>query len=84
MNIAFTVFITVMVIIMIIFSFRAKRRMRYFIYYALSGIAVYILMCVIGNYYEPLKLNLNGFNLAVSASCGAPGVLFLLALKYLL
>lgn len=84
MNIAFMVFILLMVILMIIFSFKAKKRMRYFILYALSGLGIYILLCIIGNFYEPLKLNLNVFNLAVSASCGVPGVLFLLALKFLL
>ncbi len=84
MNIVFIVFIIAMVTLMIIFSFKAKKRMRYFILYALSGLGLYILLCVIGNFYEPLKLNVNGFNLAISASCGVPGVLFLLALKFLL
>lgn len=84
MNIAFAVFISVMILLLLIFSLNAKNRMKYFICYAVSGLAAYFLLCIIGNYYEAVKLNLNWFNLLVSASCGAPGVLFLLALKYLL
>ncbi len=84
MNIVFIIFIVIMVILMAVFSFKAKKRMRYFIVYSLSGLLLYTLLCIIGSFYEPLSLNLNVFNLAVSASCGAPGVLFLLALKFLL
>ncbi len=83
MKFIFIAFIVLMIILMAAFSIKAKRKMRYFITYILSGLAIYIAFCIIGNFYEPLSLNLNGFNLAVSASCSVPGVLFLLALKFL-
>ncbi len=84
MNIVYIIFVALMLIMMVAFSSKAKRRMRYFVFYVLSGVGFYILLCIIGSFYEPIKLNLNLFNLTVSASCGAPGVLFLLALKFLL
>ena len=84
MNIVFVIFVVLMTALMTFFSLKAKRRLRYFVLYALSGLGLYIFMCIIGSFYEPLKLNLNVFNLAVSTTCGAPGVLFLLTLKFLL
>ncbi len=84
MKIIFIIFIVAMLILTAAFSLAAKRKIRCFLLYLLSGVGLFVIMCILGNFYEPVKLNLNWFNLTVSASCGVPGVLFLLALKFLL
>ena len=84
MKMAVTVILIVMALALIITSVKHPNRKKHFWLYLLSGLLTYVGCLIIGLFYEPLRLELNLFNLSVSATGGIPGVAFLYCIKYLL
>ncbi len=84
MKIAVVVFLCLLALCLIIASAKHPQAKKHFWLYLLSGLLTYVGCLIIGMFYEPLRLELNLFNLSVSTAGGIPGVAFLYILKYLL
>jgi len=84
MKISVIVILSLLALALIITSVKYPNRKKHFWIYLLSGLLSYIICLVIGQFYDVLKLELNMFNLSVSAVGGIPGVAFLYMLKFLL
>ena len=84
MKIAVIIILSILALALIIASAKYPNRKKHFWLYFLSGLITYIICLVLGNFYDVISLELNLFNISVSAVGGIPGVAFLFALEYLL
>ena len=84
MKIAVIIILSAFALCLIIASTKHPKAKKHFWLYLLSGVLAYIGCLIIGLFYEPLRLELNLFNMSVSATGGIPGVAFLYCIKYLL